>query len=508
MHRLFSFLFLFLCLSAYGQQVTWGEAWKTGSHSVYQKVLGVHDDMIFALRIETPMFRSRKFHVDVISMTNHQWERSFLLQLPLETTTKQTITDAGMIGGKIVLFVKFRREGEPENFAVHFVSTNGTLLEKKVLTAFTLPCPSIHFGHTLHQSKGTLLTYVHARNLNQPGYTLYVSAFNNHGTELWNETLNLPEGRPDQVPAILEFDELGHLFFMAHSALKDEKGTIDPNSQNARSWSMFHYSRNDRKLREMEINLGSKWVNAVTLKLDEELQPIVAGFYSGSRKNTIDGTFFMRMDPSTGFLVHKSMMELDKNELLPASSFHSKKNDQLASFYFDHMLVMQDGGVSLIAEKYYTLTNTYLDPRTNLISYTNNYYYNEILVIRTDKEGNIQWSKVIPKRQYSSNDGGVYSSYALFQNENDHIHFLFNDHPDNLKKNRPHIRFMNRPARSVLAHYVINPDGRISSQELLSHTGSKTVMLPRLHYVIPKTGIVCFGQRNRNVRFGTVTWNK
>ncbi len=48
------------------------------------------------------------------------------------------------------------------------------------------------------------------------------------------------------------------------------------------------------------------------------------------------------------------------------------------------------------------------------------------MALSYNKEGERQWSAFIPKMQYSQEDGGVFSSYALL-NTGGSLAFLFND---------------------------------------------------------------------------------
>ena len=54
------------------------------------------------------------------------------------------------------------------------------------------------------------------------------------------------------------------------------------------------------------------------------------------------------------------------------------------------------------------------------------YHYNDIMALSYDKDGARNWSSFIPKEQYSQEDNGLFSSYALL-NTGGTIAFLFND---------------------------------------------------------------------------------
>lgn len=49
--------------------------------------------------------------------------------------------------------------------------------------------------------------------------------------------------------------------------------------------------------------------------------------------------------------------------------------------------------------------------------YTYVYYYNSLLVANVNPDLSIEWLKVIPKKQISTNDYGYYSSYTSMVKE-------------------------------------------------------------------------------------------
>jgi hypothetical protein len=54
------------------------------------------------------------------------------------------------------------------------------------------------------------------------------------------------------------------------------------------------------------------------------------------------------------------------------------------------------------------------------------YHFKDIMVLSYDKDGAREWSSIIPKDQFSQEDGGIFSSYALL-NTGGTLAFLFND---------------------------------------------------------------------------------
>jgi hypothetical protein len=271
---------------------------------------------------------------------------------------------------------------------------------------------------------------------------------------------------------------------------------------NARTYSLFMYNRRSNSIKEVEINLGAKLVSAVTLKLDHTEKPVVAGFYTDNNGVSILGTFFIRGDVHTGLVLNSSMKPLTDAQISDLSTVEGKKGKPLESYYFDHMITLQDGGNILLAEKFFSFVSTWFDPRTNMITYSNNLYYNEILVIRTDAEGNILWIKVVPKKQYSSNDFGIYSSYSVWHSTNDDIHLLFNANSGS-DYAAGRVKTMSAPSKAVIQLVKISGnDGSIAYNQVGSNKAAKINFSPTLFYSNEENGMVMFAQRSNKVKFG------
>jgi hypothetical protein len=124
------------------------------------------------------------------------------------------------------------------------------------------------------------------------------------------------------------------------------------------------------------------------------------------------------------------------------------------------LIVKNDGGFVLLAENYFSTIRTsgynsgwgyysmYSYPY--MARTIREYFYNDILALSYRADGTRQWHSFIRKQQYSQEDGGMFSSYALM-NTGGSLGFLFNDY----NSNRPRIQLAS-----------IDDGGQVSSQSL------------------------------------------
>ena len=150
-----------------------------------------------------------------------------------------------------------------------------------------------------------------------------------------------------------------------------------------------------------------------------------------------------------------------------------RKGGELKSYYLDHFIIRDDGSSTLVAEQYYKSVSSYTDISSGLINYTSTYFYNDIILIHLNQDGEIKWNVKIPKKQYSTNDNGQYLSYTLGV-KNNGISILFNDHPRNIQaKDRDYqLRYMNNPYRAQPITVTVDTSGVLHYKKLNLKNGS------------------------------------
>ena len=80
------------------------------------------------------------------------------------------------------------------------------------------------------------------------------------------------------------------------------------------------------------------------------------------------------------------------------------------------------------------------------------YYIEDILVFDFDKSGDLSWSDVLHKKQFSQDDGAVYSSYFLMKNPSS-VRLVYND---DIKQ------------ETTVSEYVLSPSGNSERNSLFT----------------------------------------
>lgn len=323
---------------------------------------------------------------------------------------------------------------------------------------------------------------------------------------LWEKRLELPASSGAFEIDQYLLDNAGNVLLL--SGMSPKKVDADANRINTRKkeYILFTYSWAENKLKEFNINLKDKWVISAICALTPEGNICIGGFYSKDQYFTIGGSFFFTMNGQSREVTASGLVVFDKellNEFL--SGRQAEKGNELSDFYFDHLVIKPDGGAYMIAEQYYISERITTDPNTGMRVVTYYYNYLDILVLKVTPDGQIEWSKKIPKDQSTADDKGRYSSYALFESE-DQLYFLFNDHGDNLTllldEPSAELRSFSNSRKSVSTVVSVNERGEMNRSALFSFRETGTILRPKLYRQLDSSSGVIYGQFKKTYRFG------
>lgn len=209
-----------------------------------------------------------------------------------------------------------------------------------------------------------------------------------------------------------------------------------------------------------ELNLGDSLTYDVYFRYDNRNEKLVAGGLYTTRDFTkADGYFWLRVDPgspaSAKPVFNPFPLTLIKNV---EGKKYNKKNPGINQLSIKDLVLREDGGALVITERNRQLERRSNASRTQIIGTYGirplvDYHYDELVVFSIHPDGEAHWSNILHKKQYSQDDGGVYSGYFLMENPTS-LRFLFNDE----------IRFEN-----TVSEYVVNGRGEFDRNSLF-HT--------------------------------------
>jgi len=158
----------------------------------------------------------------------------------------------------------------------------------------------------------------------------------------------------------------------------------------------------------------------------------VGGFYTDRKNGYFNGIIYTYYDVAEK--TFKEFKTISFSERMRNATGERNKKRAFNDYQVRHLIVRNDGGFVLIAEDFFITTRNSYNQGFGYYSWyyptmsasVREYNYGDILAISCNASGEPEWSEFIRKSQYSQEDGGLFSSYALI-NTGGALGFLFND---------------------------------------------------------------------------------
>jgi hypothetical protein len=364
-------------------------------------------------------------------------------------------------------------------------------------------------------SSKLLVSYTLPYEKNEPeGFGLHV--MDSQLKPLWNREIKLPY--ENQLFDIESFkvgnDGDVYLLGLIYNDRRISKRKGAPNYK----YQVFAYMDKGATLKEYPVSLEDRFLTDMQIEVLGNKNLICAGFYSEKGTYSIRGTYFLTIDGDTKAIKTKSFKEFGidfiTQNMTEGEANRTKKREErgaeneLYEYDLDKLLVGRDGGAMLMGEQYFRKTTTHTTRMNGMVQTytTTHFYYNDIIAVKINPSGQIEWAEKIAKRQHTTDDGGFYSSYtmAIIRGQ---ICFVFNDHPKNISyTGTGRVYNYYGGQESIVVMVSLDPAGRQVRQPLFRSADVEVIVRPKVCEQITSTDIILFGQRRKTQQFARVSF--
>lgn len=226
-----------------------------------------------------------------------------------------------------------------------------------------------------------------------------------------------------------------------------------------------------RRFYAKEMPLNNLFIASLHVKLDPFNNRIYAGgFYSERKNGNCEGVLFTYYDLADSSYKNRRVLAFD-DRLRNATGERNLKR-AFNNFVIRNMIIKKDGGFVLVSEEFSMSMRSNMPGWGGYYSFyygpfmsqtIREYQYNDIFALSYNGSGSLEWHSFVRKSQYSQEDGGIFSSFALI-NTGGALGFLFND-------------FNTRISRIQLA--TLDAEGRTDMHSLAAGTENDPDWLPR-----------------------------
>ncbi len=387
--------------------------------------------------------------------------------------------------------------------------------EQKILSSFPF---DRHFTNydageyktVLSPDSSIIMAYFDLPYKNRENKKFILICFDSNLNEIWSRNVEVPYcGGIFNIRDYL-VDNQGNIHFLAQ--LYIDKSNDSENDEGKNHYTIISFYEEGERLIEYPIFIKDKYIKDIKINVDEYNNIICAGFYSNKRLYYNIGSYFLRIDSETKEVAVESYNKFEENFLKQYLSEDEQKEIQkmesngeeveMSEYDLDKIIIRKDKSVLLVGQQtsaYYSETGY------------NSYYYDDIIVISYDNNGDVQWKIKIPKTQWSTNDGGFHSSYLMHLTD-DKIFLVYNDEASNLNlKEGEEVNSYDPTLKKTKSHLVlveIDKSGNIKKELLFNYTEARFYVSPKYCHYINKEQSFIYITHRTNHKYRTRTNHK
>ncbi len=184
---------------------------------------------------------------------------------------------------------------------------------------------------------------------------------------------------------------------------------------------------------------------------------VAGGLYAEKNLAKANGFFFLKIPSDDPARFNITFEEFDDTFVSSLMGKEIDDNKGIMETSVQDLVLRQDGGLLMICER-----NRQFQRKSSSASgrlyydyggrFLVDYYYDDVFVVSIHPDGETHWKTILPKKQFSQDDNGVFSSFFLFKTQKN-IKFLFNDEIKN---------------ENTVSEYVIVGDGSFNRNSILN----------------------------------------
>jgi hypothetical protein len=258
---------------------------------------------------------------------------------------------------------------------------------------------------------------------------------------------------------------LGKLFISGKAQKKDGDANYD--------FVLNKISKDNTQ--SLKISLESdNFISSLAINYYENKLNLV-GFYSNEKEGNIKGGCNFSINAASLTIITKKNSELPKDVYQDLygdakAERHDRKKKELNSFYVDYVVRDNMGNTFVLAEEFY-ITQTYVATGMNGAGYwATTYHYDDILILKFDSNGEINWGRSIFKR-------ATVPSYNTFLKD-DKLHVILNSGKNLTEKSDGRTKVSKGWFESTaLYDFTYSSDGKVAYNKIQDNKGN-TYYLP------------------------------
>lgn len=272
--------------------------------------------------------------------------------------------------------------------------------------------------------------------------------------------------------------------------------TLIGNRDYSDEYALLRLQMDDLNFKKYELDIADKYLAHPFQKIDQINNQIhFASFYSSQKNGNNEGLAAASFDMDSSRFVLGRFIPFEQS--LKNETRAHRGDRALNDYKINQLIIKNDGGFVVAAEESFVVVRNNYMPGMGFYSFyytpiisqaIHEFHFNAILVLSYNANGINEWHTFLRKEQYSQEDGGLFSSYAIL-NSGGGLGFLFND-------------FNARRSRIQLAS--LSSDGKLSMGFMDKGANDDPDWLPKLGKQVDNREIVVPCLHKRQICFAKI----
>lgn len=332
-----------------------------------------------------------------------------------EQNGKRHLDMLSVVGDNILVFVSeyFPKEKVVKTFYYRYNLQGEIEADEEILSVYpNQQEQKVDLGYTLSANKRVLLCFKDLRRRREADQILYY-LYDDTGELAQNGEMNFKYTDDNFTVTDLKVSNDGNIFVLGKYFPEGKKF----DSENYK-FMLYRYDVKSQQMNEVVIDFGVKFVSDLSFRLDKDENIYLAGFYSNKGSDKIIGTVYQKINTEGKTAIETVDEFSDEFKSNFLSSGQIQRGKELANFEMHHdvndngIVLRSDGGVLLMAERYFKTTQSYRD----MYGYWNQqnlYHYEEVILTSIDANGKIEWHSIVDKTQVGQDPNRLSYMYAI-----------------------------------------------------------------------------------------------
>ena len=475
-------------------EVEWGGLNELAKKTRFRKIIGQDSEKFYLVRADKEKsLKNSEVWLESISKTTMGIESSYKLNLPEVYNKKSRFEDIFYINEKLVLFVIVTdKMKERDNLYAYHIDEDGVTKGEPVLVGMVSSnnAEDEKFKISLTPDKKKLLVQYHVMFTTYTGEPYYFKVVDSELNIVETKRFEFPFKKRKISLINYERGESGNFYFAIRAhPLKQRRTSTRGGKEPIIKYEYYILVYNARKdsLQQYNMLIDKYRPTSLTFTLDDNENLLLMGL--GNKRSAVfpGAVYYQKLNPRTEKFSTKTLLEFYKDRPF-LSEFKQERNGNSPSHWYsfsDGQVVYLDNGSKVfITEQYYETNRTIVDPKDKSETIIRYFNYNDIFLMCFDDEDKPLWYRRVPKNQYSTNDNGYYSSYAVTVDVNK-IKLIYNDERSNLKnknisKTKQLKNNINTYPSGMAMLTTIYSDGNIDVAPMFPKSDIKYSTCPRL----------------------------